>query len=138
AALALTLLLLVLVPAPISRGRLLLAGLTAAALVCIRPTDVIFAAAAFLWVAWYQPRDLAWFIPFPVVLGTALTGYNYWFFGSPLGGYESQVFSWEAASFLWGAAGTLMSPSRGLFVFTPWVAVALATAPAVAGRLKSW
>jgi hypothetical protein len=38
-----------------------------------------------------------------------------------------------------GAAGTLFSPNRGLFVFSPWIAVALAVAavPAVARRLAS-
>jgi hypothetical protein len=37
-----------------------------------------------------------------------------------------------------GAAGTLFSPSRGLFVFTPWVAVALLCIPAIARNLKPW
>jgi hypothetical protein len=39
--------------------------------------------------------------------------------------------------FLEGATGTLFSPNRGLFVFSPWVAVALGVAaiPAVARRL---
>ncbi|HWT78813.1 MAG TPA: hypothetical protein VN648_08410, partial [Candidatus Methylomirabilis sp.] len=36
-----------------------------------------------------------------------------------------------------GALGTLVSPSRGLFVYTPWVALALAATPLVASRLAS-
>ncbi len=34
-----------------------------------------------------------------------------------------------------GALGTLVSPSRGLFIYTPWVALALAAMPLVASRL---
>ena len=39
----------------------------------------------------------------------------------------------------WGAAGTLLSPNRGLLIFSPWIAVALglAAVPGVARRLAS-
>ena len=33
--------------------------------------------------------------------------------------------------------GTLFSPNRGLFIFTPWVAAALAATPLIARRLAS-
>jgi hypothetical protein len=36
------------------------------------------------------------------------------------------------------AAGTLVSPSRGLFLFTPWAALALATLPAQREKLRRW
>ncbi len=37
-----------------------------------------------------------------------------------------------------GMAGTLFSPSRGLFVFSPWIALALAIFPFFARRLAPW
>jgi hypothetical protein len=93
-----------------------------------------------------QARGLYWFLPAPLLGGMALLGYNLWFFDSILGG-QAQLEqmhpqlhgvpgSWSGA-FLEGAAGTLFSPNRGLLVFSPWIAVALATAtwPAVARRL---
>jgi hypothetical protein len=137
AALALTVAMALLVPQPVSRRRLFLAGLASAALVCFRPQDAVFAVVIFLWVVRYHLRDLAWFLPMPALLGAALLGYNYWFFGAALGGY-SEVTGHYTTPLLAGMAGTLVSPSRGLFLFCPWVAVALLAAPAaVPGRLKS-
>jgi hypothetical protein len=142
AALALTLALALLVPPPVSRLRLGLAGLATAALVWIRPQDLLLAAVIFLWVSWHQPRDLRWFIPVPLLLGGALAGYNYWFFGTLAGGYGimpgTEYISLRPASFLEAVAGNLWSPRRSLFFYCPWVALALATVPAVAGRLKAW
>jgi hypothetical protein len=45
----------------------------------------------------------------------------------------------DSASLAKGAAGTLFSPNRGLFIFSPWIALALGVAvvPAVARRLAS-
>jgi hypothetical protein len=140
AALALTLSVTLLVPAPVSRRRLLLAGLTTAALVWIRSQDVLLAAVILLWVARYQPRDLGWFLPLPLLLGGALVGYNYWFFGMVTGGYgrldADSALSLRLATLIEGVAGNLWSPRRSLFVFCPWTALALATAPIVVARLR--
>jgi hypothetical protein len=143
AALALTLSLALLVPAPVSRLQLCLAGLTTAALVCFRLQDALLAVVIFLWVLRHQPQGLPWFLPFPVLLGAALVGYNYWFFGTPMGGYGvmeggAEYFSLRPIVLLRGVAGNLWSPRRSLFVYCPWVALALATLPAVVHRLRSW
>jgi hypothetical protein len=142
AALALTVSLLLLVRAPVSRQRLFLAGLAAAALVWIRPQDVILAAAIFLWVTWHQPRDLLWFVCLPVLLGGTLVAYNVWFFEALMGGYAnmsgSEYMTFRIASLSEAIAGNLWSPRRGLFLYCPWIALALATLPAFAGQLKRW
>jgi hypothetical protein len=141
-ALALTLSLALLVPAPVSRPRLFLAGLTTAALVWCRPgpQDVLLAGVIFLWVAWHQPRGLAWFLPAPALLAGALLGYNLWLFGTAGGGYSSGLgpdyFTYNPRGVLKGLAGQLVSPRRGLFVYCPWVALALAVLPAAAPRLR--
>ena len=128
----------------LSRLRLCLAGLACAALVCFRAIDLVLAAAILLYVARQHTWNLIWFLPFPVLLGGALVGYNLWFFGSLAGGLgELEALHPElhgvagtwSGSFLEGAAGTLLSPSRGLFLYSPWTALALLTVPATAPAL---
>jgi hypothetical protein len=142
AALALTLSVLLLVATPISRRRPSLAGLTTVALVWIHPQDILLAAVIFFWVAWSQPRNLRWFLPLPLLLGGALVGYNYWLFGSLTGGSGdmpgSESLSLWRAPLLEGVAGNLWSPQRGLFVYCPWIVVALATVPAVVSQWRRW
>ncbi len=147
AALALTLAMVWLTPRPASRVGLLLGGVATAVMVCCRPIDMVFALAISLRVAFERPRSLAWFLPGPIVLGTALILYNYWFFNSIKGGLAQLealhpmlhgVGGTWSGNLVEGMAGTLFSPNRGLFVFCPWIVVALATLPAIAGRLRSW
>jgi hypothetical protein len=149
AALCLILSLLLLLPGSRPRLRLALSGLTLASLVWCRPNDVVLAAAAFLWVARYRARDLVLFLPLPILLAGILLFYNLWFFGKIDGGYSQidefmkykvmrlsqPIGTWS----LWPAGesliGTLLSPNRGLFVFSPWTVIALVAAPAAARRL---
>src|SRR5262249_46061237 len=131
AALALVLSLLLLVPErPMTRTRLLLAGLTTALLVTFRPLDLILAVVIPAWVALHHPRQLAWFLPAPVLVGAILITFNLWYFGRADGGQhalESQHMAMHGTAGAWsgdlvaGASGTLLSPSRGLFVYCPWV-----------------
>jgi hypothetical protein len=136
AALMLTLLVLLLLPESPSRWRFFAAGLTAALLVCARPIDLVFAVVTAVWVTIRHPRGLIWFLPPVVAIGTALIGYNRAYLGAA-GGYYSQF---EAALFAtpWqeGLMGTLLSPSRGLFVFSPWTLIAFAYLPFAFYRLR--
>lgn len=147
AALALASMVWLLLPPEVSRLRLALAGTAAASLVAFRAIDVVFAAAVCGWVAWTHPRRLAWFLPGPVVGGAALAGFNLWFFGAVQGGLAgleamhprihalpAGPWSGDLAA---GAAGTLFSPNRGLFVFSPWIALAVATLPVTARRIAA-
>ena len=129
AALMLTLLVLLLLPESPSRVRFVVAGLTAALLVCSRPIDLAFAVTTAFWVALRHPRRLVWFLPPAVAVGAALIAYNRAYLGAA-GGYYS---TFDAATFgtPWheGLLGTLLSPSRGLFVFSPWTLFACAYLP---------
>ena len=147
AALALTLAVALLLRPDATRARLCMAGLATAALVGFRPQNFVFALAIFGWVAVRQRARVAWFLPFPLLIGAALAGSNYATFENVAGGYAEMLpilpYSHGVASYwttdaLGGASGTLLSPSRGLFVFCPWIAVALATLPATRARLKRW
>ena len=142
AALTLILAMMLLIPCPVSRPRLVLAGLATAMMVACRPNTAIFAAAIVLWMAWHHLRDLPWFLVLLVPCGTALAIYNYYYLGAIEGGYASSqglahgvLESWTT-NFREGAASTLLSPNRGLFIFCPWIILALATVPAVAERLR--
>lgn len=136
AALALTLAMALLISRPVSRPRLVLAGLATAMLVACRPTALIFAAAITLWMAWHHPRDLPWFLLLSVPCGVALASYNYWAFGTIGGGYGGATWMTSPRAMVEGMVGTLLSPNRGLFIFCPWVPLALATIPAVAEKLR--
>ena len=144
AALFLTLTMLVLLPPSASRGRLLLAGVTTAMVVAMRSVDLIFAIVVLAWVARAYPRSIGWFLPAPVLVGLILVAYHFYYFGSVIGGegrlerLHQKVHGVEgpwSGDLLAGMAGTLLSPSKGLLIFSPWVAVAIAIAPAALGKL---
>jgi hypothetical protein len=139
-ALALTLSILLLVPPPVPRWRLGLAGLATGVLVWIQPQHIILVAVIVSWVAWTQPRNLPWFLSVLLVFGAMLVGYNHWLFGSAWGGSGDMAGRESVPRGLAGlfesVAGSLWGPQRGLFVFCPWVVAALATLPAVVGRLR--
>jgi hypothetical protein len=147
AALALILSMRLLIPHPASRARLFWAGGATAALVALRATDVVFAVATLLYVARHRKHGLAWFLVMPILISATLVGYNVWFFGDIAGG-QSQLESLHrivheesgpwSGKLLAGMAGTLVSPSRGLFIFSPWTALALAALPAIASNLRPW
>ncbi len=133
---------------PLSRQRLAVSGLAVMLLVACRHMDIVFAAAIVAWLAWTNWRGLVWFLPAPILGALALVGYNEWMFGSILGGQERLerlhilrhgVSGPWSGNLAIGLTGTLFSPNRGLFVFSPWIAVALASLaiPAVARRLAS-
>lgn len=147
AALTLTLIMFLLLPHPTPRWRLVLAGAATGALVAVRLIDVVFAAAIVVGLTFAQPRGLLWFLPPAVPIVGALLGYNLWYFGTLVGG-QSQLEALHpivhgvrgvwTGDFLEGAAGTLLSPNRGLFVFSPWVALAVLFLPRSAHRLKAY
>ena len=145
AALFLTVTTLLLLPASVSRVRMLLAGLAAAMVVVVRSIDLVFAVFILAWVAYAHRRRVVWFLPGPILLGLALVGSNLHDFGNVAGGQDrlervhrrihgvNGPWSGDLAA---GCAGTLLSPNRGLFVFSPWVAVAVAVAPVALRRLR--
>ena len=137
---------------PVSRLRLAVGGLFTALLVACRLMDIVFAVTILLYVARVQARGLAWFLPAPILVASLLLGYNLWYFGDPVGG-QAQLEQIHRSShgvqgpwsgnLLEGATGTLVSPNRGLLVFSPWILLALLALPATAGqiahhRLMTW
>lgn len=147
ATLALVVVLRLLTPATGSRWWLAAAGAAAAMLTAFRLLDVVFAAAVALWVLRARPRDFVWFILPAIPIALALFGYNLWFFERLSGGQaelEDLHPSLHGVKGVWtgdllaGAAGSLFSPARGLFVFSPWALLSLLALPATARRIAGF
>jgi hypothetical protein len=148
AALALIAALALLHPGKVARWRLVLGGMATTLLFTSRLLDSLIAAVIVAWVVRNQPRQLAWFLPAPILGALLLFHYNTWHFGTLIGGevkleaLHPQIHgvtgTWSG-SLVEGAVGTLFSPNRGLFIFSPWIAMALgvASVPAVARRIAS-
>ena len=114
--------LLLLAPAPTRLG-IVAAGLVAAVSVANRPQTIALAGLAFGFVALHHRRWLAYFATTPLLVGAAIAAYNYRIFNTALGGYGS--LSHFDGPLLEGVSGLLVSPNRGLLVFTPIMAFAL-------------
>lgn len=102
------------------RGALsfVVAGLAAALAVGNRPPMIVFAALAAL-ATWRRGNraHLAAFAVLPALGGAALLAYNLSVFQTVAGGYmRLNQFS---ATVFEGIAGLLVSPNRGLFIYTP-------------------
>jgi hypothetical protein len=96
------------------------AGLAAA----IRPTGVLFVLAVYGYWLTVRPRRIrpvVWFSVPVILIGAAVAGYNAWVFGDLRGGYAYPM----NGNFWRGLAGILVSPSRGLLVFCPFLALAV-------------
>lgn len=104
----------------------LLTGLFAGLSAAIRPTNVLFVAAAFagVLVSSRRWRTLATFWVFPILAGGATVAYNLGVFNA-VQGPPSLRFD---AGFWQGLTGVLISPARGLFVYSPILLFSLAGA----------
>jgi hypothetical protein len=137
-ALFLTLSLVLLVPTPASRWRLAAAGLAIAAAVCARPTSAVFALPLAAWALGALGRRALYFLVPAAAVGVLLLAHNWSLFQNLTGGMGEIEAMGHAKHGVAGVvtrepfvstAGTLLSPSRGLFVYSPWVLLALAALP---------
>lgn len=113
---------LLLLTGPCNTRAALAAGLLCGLIACNRPPDSILAAALGIYGLWWA-RRLA---PLMVAAATLPVGlvmvYNLWAVGHVMGGYglvcNGYFFRYDLLS---GVAGLLVSPTRGLFVFSPFL-----------------
>lgn len=113
---------LFLVPRP-SRAGLVAAGLVVSLAVVNRPPMIVFALLA-LWFVWREHRaQLLSFAALPAIAGALLIGSNLVLYRSFTGGYGISLEQFSGS--LWeGVPGLLVSPNRGLLVYTPIMAFA--------------
>jgi hypothetical protein len=125
------------IPTPWIRGAA--AGFALSAAAACRPTAALVAVVAAAWLLLSDRRAFAAFGLAALPLATALLAYNAYYFGSPLEfgqlAAAERVAKFKTGSTelwqtpLWlGAAGLLASPSRGLLVYSPFLAAAFAGA----------
>ena len=125
------------VPDPWRRG--IAAGLALSLAAACRPTAVIVGATAAVWLLASDRRAFTAFVLAALPAAVTVLAYNAYYFGSPLD-FGQLVSGAQVAQFktgspelwqtpLWlGAAGLLLSPSRGLLVYSPFLVAAFAGA----------
>lgn len=100
---------------------IVLSGLFIALSVAVRPSNIIFLLVTFgclLYKKWSVDRILLYSIS-PILIGGLLAYYNYSIFHDIRGFYSDQGYNSFTGDFLEGLAGVLVSPSRGLFIYSP-------------------
>jgi hypothetical protein len=112
-----------------------LAGFAFGAALAVRATAAVVLLSALVYLCLYRPRSLAPFLlgalPVPLVMAV----YNFYYFGNPLvfaQGLVGHAVALEKTGSpeLWqtppwrGLIGLLISPSRGLLIFSPVLALA--------------
>jgi hypothetical protein len=108
---------------------LFMAGLFAALSAAIRPSNVVFAAAAVAYLLCRRERLRTLFVYSlaPAVLLSGVAIYNFRVFGDLRGNPAYQVsIYFDGLTSLRNAAGLFISPGRGLFIYTPALVVSLA------------
>ena len=96
------------------------AGLWLAVSVACRPSNVVFAAVLFAYVFHRYRSQVFRFLAAPIVIGSLLLAYNFYYFGNLAGGYSEMVAAETFTTFRWDAfMGLLFSPSRGLLAYSP-------------------
>lgn len=117
---ALALLLVVSQSSPI---RIALLGAVCVLIAANRPPDGLLAGAFVLFTFWSQRRDALWLLAGAALPLAALLYYNLDFIGHVAGGYalaknaNNDFFKLNLS----GVAGLLVSPTRGLLVFCPFL-----------------
>jgi len=126
--------------------RLVSLGAALGMAVASRPAAAAAAAAFGLAVALGARRRLWRLVPAPAALAAALLLYNLAVFGTPDGGYakiNADVAARQHVEGIWtprvleGLAGLLISPSRGLLIFSPFLLAGFA-GMAVALARPAW
>lgn len=102
---------------PLSAALAALAGLAAALAVANRPPMIVFAALAAFSIWRNNRARLVAFAVAPALGGAALLTYNLSVFNAVAGGY--QQLNQFSSTVLEGVAGLLVSPNRGLLIYTP-------------------
>lgn len=105
-----------------SSRRPVLAGLTALPLgfgFVVRPTAAAAILCFGIWVAWQRRRQLPLFIGIGAVIAIPFFLANKRMFGTWLPEYYQTGHFGEGDTFLEALAGNLVSPARGLLVFSP-------------------
>ena len=114
---------LLLVVAPASRVRTALLGAVCVLMAANRPPDALVAGAMALFTVWSRRRNALWLLVGGALPLVALLYYNLNFIGHVAGGYAlAKPHNDNFFQLDWsGVPGLLVSPTRGLLVFSPFL-----------------
>jgi hypothetical protein len=113
---------LLLVVAPASPVRTALLGAVCVCMAANRPPDALIAGAIVLFTFWSHRRSAVWLLAGAAVPLAALLYYNLNFIGHVVGGYAIVKPPDTFFQLGWlGVPGLLVSPARGLLVFSPFL-----------------
>ena len=113
-------------------------GVCSALLVFTRPADIFLALPAFVYAAFRKRRDFIVYCVSGVITALPIIIYNEFVSGNIFGGYSSLLSEFSFGFQVLGhIAGVLVSPSRGLFVFTPIALLALLGIFTIRSRIKN-
>jgi hypothetical protein len=114
---------LLLVVAPASSMRTALLGAVCVFMAANRPPDALIAGAIVLFTVWSRRRSALWLLAGAAVPLAAILYYNLDFIGHVAGGYAvAKAPNRKFFQLDWsGVAGLLVSPTRGLLVFSPFL-----------------
>jgi hypothetical protein len=105
-----------------SRANVLAAGLCAGLIASNRPPDLLLSLGFSVYALSWAGRRSLLFVPAAAAPCLLTLAYNLTVFGRPLGGYGAIGYEFFTHSLALGVAGLLVSPARGLFVFSPFLA----------------
>ncbi|MDQ1469612.1 MAG: hypothetical protein QOJ99_1092 [Bryobacterales bacterium] len=110
---------------PRSAMRVVIAGLLCALIACNRPPDAILAAGLAFYGLWWAGRLIPLFVAAAALPLSLVLIYNLGLVGHIVGGYglvsRERISEFINDNALVGLAGLLLSPTRGLFVFSPFL-----------------
>lgn len=116
---------LLLVTSPLTPGRCAALGAVCVAMAANRPPDVLIAAVVTVYAAWAARRTAAWLLAGAAAPLALLVIYNAAVVGNLAGGYwalpGSRMQSFMGHSAIVGLPSLLLSPMRGLLVFSPFL-----------------
>jgi hypothetical protein len=99
---------------------IIVAGLLLGLAVATRPTNIVIAAALALYVFRHERKSAPGFVLLAMIPALLLVWYSSVYWGNPFALGQGQGLSgFTAPEPLVGAAGLLLSPNRGLLVFSP-------------------
>jgi len=111
-----------LITGPSTPIRVAVAGFLCALIAANRPPDAILAAALGLYGLWWAGKRWAWLVLSGAVPVIFTLVYNLELVGHVAGAYALSVHPSDFNdSFTEGVAGLLVSPTRGLFIFSPFL-----------------
>ena len=121
--------------APDNTRSIVISGAALGAAMACRATSAIFVLGVAIYLVIYHRKSLLWFALGASPVPAAIAFYNWYYFSSPISfGQElaghTMALEKTTRPELWqtplleGLLGLLISPSRGLLVFSPFVAVA--------------